>query len=107
MTSGGASRRVIGAARIGLRATMLLGLVCAGCVVAGGGGEVSYGYGVNYYEPFDNNGWYGPGYLVGPPRGGEVWRHDVPGRAYHGPSPDHAMPSIPHGERGGDHDQHH
>jgi hypothetical protein len=134
----GASRQLLGAisnrvpqpVRIAAGVTLVLAALCSGCVVPGGGGgdggDVSYGYGVNFYEPFDNNGYWGPGYLVGPPRGGESWRHDGPGRErpYHGAQPDHPMPSIPHGHAGdgnrggsgrgggpggggGSHDQHH
>ncbi|MGA9025783.1 MAG: hypothetical protein WB440_06990 [Steroidobacteraceae bacterium] len=80
---------------------MILALCAAGCVVPGdaGYGDVGVGYGVNFYEPFDNYGYEGPGYLVGPPRGGD---RRLPGyrpgaHAYRGAPAGHAMPSIPHG----------
>ena len=44
----------------------------AGCVVGGYGGGVGVGYVGGVYEPggYEYGGW-GPGYRVGPPRGGE------------------------------------
>jgi hypothetical protein len=72
---------------LGLLALMML----AGCVAAGYDGEVGVGYVGGFYEPggYQYGGW-GPGYRVGPPRGGLRGRGD--GRA---------APSIPHGARGG------
>jgi hypothetical protein len=70
----------------------LLALTLAACVVGGYGG--GYGGGEGYvggvYVPggYEYGRW-GPGYRVGPPRGGERGRS---GRA---------APSIPHGARGG------
>ena len=71
---------------IGVLAFMSL----AACVVGGYGGDVGVGYVGGVYEPggYEYGGW-GPGYRVGPPRGGERGRG---GRA---------APSIPHGTRGG------
>lgn len=102
---------------------VLLGLCTAGCVVPGGyaagyrGGDVGVSYGVNLYEPFDNNGWWGPGYLVGPSRGDrDGSHHEDRGRthAWHtDPGERHPMPSLPHGRPGGsdrgghDHEGHH
>ncbi|HWZ62728.1 MAG TPA: hypothetical protein VNX02_06900 [Steroidobacteraceae bacterium] len=64
----------------------------AGCVAGGYDGEVGVGYVGGFYEPggYEYGGW-GPGYRVGPPRGGERG----PGRR--------AAPSIPHAARGGGH----
>jgi hypothetical protein len=64
----------------------------AACVVGGGyDGDVGVGYVGGVYEPagYVYGGW-GPGYRVGPPRGG--------GR---GPGGRQAAPSIPHAARGG------
>jgi hypothetical protein len=69
----------------------LLALVTlAACVVGGYGGDGGVGYVGGIYEPggYEYGGW-GPGYRVGPPRGGE---RGSGGRA---------APSIPHGARGG------
>src|ERR1700733_15459258 len=65
-----------------------------GCFAGGGGyydgGGVDVAYGADYYEPsgYVYGGW-GPGYRVGPPRGG-----------VRGPG-GRAAPSIPHAARGG------
>lgn len=65
-------------------------LALTACLVAGYGGGVDVGYAGGFYEPggYEYGGW-GPGYRVGPPRGGV---HPEHGRA---------APSIPHGARGG------
>jgi hypothetical protein len=86
-------------------ALLLLTVMAAGCVVPGdngygGGGNVGVSYGVNFYEPYDNNGGWGPGYLVGPPRGGDRRRPDYrpsnPGpHSYRAAPSSRAMPSIP------------
>jgi hypothetical protein len=62
----------------------------AACVVGGYDGGGGVGYVGGFYEPggYEYGGW-GPGYRVGPPRGG------VRG------SGGRARPSIPHGQRGG------
>jgi hypothetical protein len=67
-------------------------LTLAGCVVGGYGGDAGVGYVGGVYEPggYEYGGW-GPGYRVGPPRGGA--------RVARG----RAAPSIPHGARGGGH----
>ena len=87
----------------------LFAILSSGCIVPGGG----YGYdgdadvGVGYYEPVGGyyGGW-GPGYRVGPGRGGDYRG----GRGGGGPGPAHAyrsapashpMPSIPSRSRGG------
>jgi hypothetical protein len=78
-------------AAVGLAALLAL----AGCLVGGGyGGGVDVGYAGGFYEPggYEYGGW-GPGYRVGPPRGGRVDRG--------GGRPGRAAPSIPHGARGG------
>jgi hypothetical protein len=74
--------------------------VATGCVASVGGGgryddSVDVSYGVGFYEPYgyDYGGW-GPGYRVGPSRGGEN-RRDRAGRAYHAPQPSRRTPSIP------------
>ena len=59
----------------------------AACVVGGYGGDVGYVGGVYVPGGYDYGGW-GPGYRVGPPRGGDRGG----GRS---------APSIPHGARGG------
>jgi hypothetical protein len=81
--------RTLTVAAVGVLALLSL----AGCVVGGydGGGGVGYvGYVGGVYEPggYEYGGW-GPGYRVGPPRGGV--RGSV-GRP---------APSIPRGPRGG------
>jgi hypothetical protein len=68
----------------------------AGCIAGGYDGDVGVGYVGGVYEPggYEYGGW-GPGYRVGPPRGGE--RGHGGGRA---------APSIPHAARhggGGEH----
>jgi hypothetical protein len=89
-------------------AALLVTLGTTGCVVPGDGyegGDVGVSYGVNYYEPYDNNGLWGPGYLVGPPRGDrERSPHDdgARGHAWHAePGGGHPMPSLPHGRPSG------
>jgi hypothetical protein len=78
-------------------ATGLLALVAlTGCLVGGYGGTdvgVGVGYSGAFYEPggYEYGGW-GPGYRVGPPRGGRAERGARPGRS---------APSIPHNTRGG------
>ncbi len=91
--------------------TFVIGLFTVflpGCVVSGDG----YGYdggvgiGVDYYEPYgDAYGGWGPGYRVGPYRGGEQ-RLDRGGghqlqHAYHSAPVSHSMPSIPSHSRSG------
>ena len=92
---------------------MLLGGVLlwtvTGCAVTaddGYTGQATVGVGVDFYEPwgFDYGGW-GPGYGVGPIRGGGG-RHGYGGggggHAYRPAAPTRAMPSIPSGAgRGG------
>jgi hypothetical protein len=74
-------------------------LLLPGCV-AGGGGGVDVSYGADFYEPlgYEYGGW-GPGYWVGPPRGGEGWHHrDYGGGrapAYRPAAPSRSMPSLP------------
>ncbi|MGO9445476.1 MAG: hypothetical protein ACLPXB_11950 [Thiobacillaceae bacterium] len=82
----------------------------SGCVVPGGG----YGYdngggvdiGVDYTEPYGAvyGGW-GPGYAVGPVRGGNYSPERGGGQpaqhAYRSAPASHSMPSIPTGSRSG------
>jgi hypothetical protein len=77
--------------RIGILGLFAL-VTLAACVVGGYEGDVGVGYVGGVYGPggYDYGGW-GPGYRVGPPRGGERGRG---GRT---------APSIPHGARGGGH----
>jgi hypothetical protein len=93
-----ARRRTILAVAVGT-----LGLAAlAGCAVGvdGGGGV---GYVGGYYEPFgyDYGGW-GPGYAVGPYRGGAGFSNRDRGHApAFRPAPGgHSMPSIPGRSRG-------
>jgi hypothetical protein len=67
----------------------------AACFVGGYGGGVGVGYVGGVYEPggYEYGGW-GPGYRVGPPRGGERGPGGRP------------APSIPHGARQGGADAH-
>jgi hypothetical protein len=78
--------RVWTASAVGTLALMSL----SGCVVGGYGGDIGVGYVGGVYEPggYEYGGW-GPGYRVGPPRGG-----------VRGPG-GRAAPSIPRGPRGG------
>jgi hypothetical protein len=88
---------------------VLLLTALAGC--AGGAVGVNAGYGyydegpaydydLDFYDgPWGFGGW-GPGYFVGPPRGGP-W-HGRPGGHPYRPAPGgRAMPTIPTGPRGG------
>jgi len=81
--------------------TLLQACVADGAYYEGGGAEVTYG--ADFYEPsgYEYGGW-GPGYRVGPPRGGDH-RHDHPGGgrpAYRPAAPSRSMPSIPSRQRG-------
>jgi hypothetical protein len=78
----------------------------AGCA----GGEVGVGYGYDDYGPvpaYDDFygpgywGWWGPGYRVGPPRGGRWGGGGQPGAHYRAAPAGRSMPSIPSGARGG------
>jgi hypothetical protein len=95
----------------GTTAAGLFAVLLSGCVVPVGGGYaedggVSVGLGVDYYEPFGAvyGGW-GPGYRVGPYRGGDYRQERGGGReAPHAfrPAPaSHSMPSIPSRSRSG------
>lgn len=69
------------------------------CAVDGVSGSVGVGYVGDYYEPYgyDYGGW-GPGYAVGPYRGGHGDFHRDRGHApaYRSPPPGRGMPSLPH-----------
>jgi hypothetical protein len=92
------------------RALLLYPLVALplGCAVTADGtsslGVASFG--VDYYEPlgYDYGGW-GPGYAVGPFRGGgeRVGRRGGPpsGHPFRSAGPGRSMPSIPTGPRPG------
>jgi len=80
----------------------------ASCVVGGGyDGDVGVGvgYGVGFYEPggYDYGGW-GPGYGVGPPRGGSDRgrpdSHAAPHPSYRPAPPSRSVPSVPTHPRG-------
>src|ERR1700690_311661 len=82
----------------------------SGCVVAGGGygydSGVGVGIGLDYTEPYGAvyGGW-GPGYAVGPVRGGG-YRPDRGGghpapHAYRSAPVSHSIPSIPSRSRSG------
>jgi len=70
--------------------TLFALMTLAACVATGYDGEVGVGYFGGIYEPggYEYGGW-GPGYRVGPPRGGVR----APGRR--------SAPSIPQRARGG------
>jgi squid-like protein/heterogeneous nuclear ribonucleoprotein A1/A3 len=95
-----ATRRA-GRLACGLLVSSLL-LLPGACAVEGGYGYDDVGLGVGYYEPFgfDYGGW-GPGYRVGPPRGGEGRGRGGAGRGYRAAPEGRAMPSIPSGARSG------
>ncbi len=76
--------------------------VLAACVTGVGyDGDVGYDYGPGYLEPYgyDYGGW-GPGYAVGPGRGG-YRRGAGSSHTYHSAPQSRPTPSIPHGARGG------
>jgi hypothetical protein len=85
-------------------------LLALGCAVTAGGGygyDGGVGVGLDYYEPlgFDYGGW-GPGYGVGPFRGGghrpdRGGGANPPGHAYRPSAPSRSVPSIPSGPRTG------
>ena len=80
---------------------LLLTLLCSACVVPGdryASGRISYG--VDFYEPYGHDyGSWGPGYMVGPPRGSNRFFHDRdrrPSRPTYRPAPpSRPVPSIP------------
>jgi hypothetical protein len=88
------------AARSGAAALVLM--LLNACAVTGVGvdGSVGVGYDAGYYEPwgYDYGGW-GPGYRVGPGRGGDR-RSDHPPHGYRPAPASHPTPSIPRGSRG-------
>lgn len=75
----------------------------ASCAVDGVDGSVGVGYVGGYYEPYgyDYGGW-GPGYAVGPYRGGHGGYNRDRGHApaFHPAPRGHSMPSIPSRPRG-------
>ena len=87
-------KRLIGPAL----ALTFMGLV--GCVATVGydgydGSDNAFGYGGGLYAPYGYSyGGWGPGYHVGPPRGGER-RGERAGSPYHSRMPSRPSPSIP------------
>lgn len=85
----------------------LFTVILSGCIVPGDG----YGYsgnvdvGVDYYQPIGVYGGWGPGYNVGPYRGGVHGPERGGGQSYghaYRPAPaSRPMPSIPSGSRSG------
>ena len=77
--------------------------IFSGCAVDGVSGDVGVGYVGGYYEPYgyDYGGW-GPGYAVGPYRGGHGGFNRDRGHApaFHPAPRGHSMPSIPSRPRG-------
>ena len=87
---------------IGLAGALAL-TALAGCAVDGVEGSVGVGYVGGYYEPYgyDYGGW-GPGYAVGPYRGGHGGYSRDRGHApaFRAAPRGHAAPSIPSRPRG-------
>jgi hypothetical protein len=81
-------------------ATALLIALCSSCVVPGDGQpSVGISYSADFYEPFgyEYGGW-GPGYHVGPPRGGDhrpSYRGGSTPHNYRPAPPSRPVPSIP------------
>jgi len=74
------------------------GLLAAGCASYGQGsayGDHPNGYGVDFYEPFDNSRDYGPSYLVGPPQSPDDEGARSSGKTLQLPPPSSSAPSIP------------
>ena len=96
-------------ARSGLAWLAALALIAVlhGCVVSGDGyagydGPVAGTYNSGFYQPYGYayGGW-GPGYYVGPPRGGVFRSHRSPPGHYRPAPPSRPVPSIPRGPRPG------
>ncbi len=72
---------------------------CASYGQGAGYGDHANGYGVDFYEPFDNSRDYGPSYLVGPPNRAPLFPNDEgarsSGRTLKLAPPSDATPSIP------------
>jgi hypothetical protein len=64
------------------------------------------GYGITFYEPFDNSREWGPGYLAGPPPGTQHYNHDEDSGRYQHPlvhtDTNGTAPSIPDASRSRD-----
>jgi len=78
------------------------GFCAAGCASYGQGsdyGDHPNGYGVDFYEPFDNSRDYGPSYLVGPPNRAPLFPDDAgarsSGKTLQLLPPSNSAPSIP------------
>ncbi len=83
----------------------LLALLASACAGPGYGYDEGVGIGAGYYEPYgyDYGGW-GPGYAVGPYRGGhgpDRGGGGRPGHAYRSAPASRSAPSIPSGGRSG------
>lgn len=88
----------------------LFAVLSSGCAVTAGGygydSGVGVGIGLNYYEPYgvDYGGW-GPGYAVGPVRGGgyrvDHGRGQPAPHAYRSAPTSRSAPSIPSRSRSG------
>jgi hypothetical protein len=87
---------------IGFAGALSLAMLSS-CAVDGVSGEVGVGYVGGYYEPYgyDYGGW-GPGYAVGPYRGGHggYYRDRGHAPAFHPAPQGHRMPSLPSRPRG-------
>ncbi len=89
--------------QVGMAASMLaIGLAVSACASYGQGaryGDHPNGYGVDFYEPFDNSRDYGPSFLVGPPNRAALFPNDEgarsSGRTLKLAPPADATPSIP------------
>ncbi len=66
------------------------------CEVTGVGVDGTVGYAGDYYEPYGYayGGW-GPGYRVGPYRGGDWHGGGHPSRPFRSAAPSRALPSLP------------
>jgi hypothetical protein len=82
---------------VGALGLLLLTGLCA-CIASGPGydGGVGVAYVGGYNEPYGNDyGGWGPGYHVGPPRGGERRPEQPSPHAYRPAPPSRRAPSIP------------
>jgi hypothetical protein len=99
---GAAPRRALASGLALLAGVLAAGLWVAGCASTGqsdGSDDQPRGYGVDFYEPFDNSRDYGPSYLVGPPNRAPLFPHDEgarsSGKTLQLLPPPNPVPSIP------------
>ncbi len=87
--------------RLVVPAAGLVLAMLASCVGVGYEGDAGFDYSPGYIQPYgyDYGGW-GPGYYVGPGRGGDRRRDSSP-HAYRSAEQSRATPSIPRASRGG------